>query len=60
MDDKKETLVVYDESSEREIIDWQHGFIIMGTTLKRIANEDDYIACVPIGAVGYYSKMNCN
>jgi hypothetical protein len=55
---KKETLVVYDESSEREIIDWHHGFIIMGSTLKQIANKDDYIAAVPIGAISYYSNIN--
>ncbi len=29
----------------------------MGSTLKKIANKDEYIACVPIGAIGYYSKM---
>ena len=29
-----------------------------GSTLNRIANKDDYIAAVPIGAIGYYSKMN--
>ncbi len=57
LEGKKDILVVYDESSEREIIDWQHGFIIMGSSLKKIANNDDYIACVPIGAIGYYSKM---
>lgn len=54
---KKDILVVYDESSEREIIEWHHGFIIMGSTLTRITNEDECIACIPIGAIGYYSKM---
>jgi hypothetical protein len=58
LEGKKGIIAVYDESAEREIIDWQHGFIIMGSSLKRIANRDDYIACVPIGAIGYYSKMN--
>ncbi len=58
LEGKKETLVVYDESSEREIIDWHHGFIIMGSTLKQIANKDDYIAAVPIGAISYYSNIN--
>jgi arabinofuranosyltransferase len=58
LDSKKEVIEVYDKSTETEIIDWQHGWIIMGSTLKRIANEDDYIAAVPIGAIGYYSKMN--
>jgi hypothetical protein len=57
LDGKKDILVVYDESSERKIIDWQHGFIIMGSSLNQIANKDEYIACVPIGAIGYYSKM---
>jgi len=58
LEGKKETLVVYDESSEREIIDWHHGFIIIGSTLKQIANKDDYIAAVPIGAISYYSNIN--
>ena len=58
LEGKKETLVVYDESSEREIIEWHHGFIIMGSTLKQIANKDDYIASVPIGAISYYSNIN--
>ncbi len=30
----------------------------MGSELKQIANKDDYIAAVPIGAIGYYSKIN--
>jgi len=55
---KKETLAVYDLSAEEDIIDWQHGFIIMGKTLHQIALKDDYIAVVPIGAIGYYSKIN--
>lgn len=58
LDGKKEILEVYDESSETDIIDWQHGFIIMGKTLHQIALKDDYIAVVPIGAIGYYSKIN--
>jgi arabinofuranosyltransferase len=57
LEGKKDILVVYDKSSERKIIDWQHGFIIMGSSLNHLANKDDYIACVPIGAIGYYSKM---
>ena len=55
---KKEMLVVYDLSAEEDIIDWQHGFIIMGKTLHQIALKEDYIAVVPIGAIGYYSKIN--
>jgi arabinofuranosyltransferase len=54
---KKDILVVYDESTEREIVDWQHGWTIMGKKLNQITDKDDYIACVPIGAIGYYSKM---
>jgi len=55
---KKEIIAVYDESTEVEIMDWQHGWIIMGKALKKITDKDDYIAAVPIGAIGYYSKLN--
>ena len=57
LDGNKEIIEVYDKSSETDIIDWQHGFILMGSKLNEIANRDDYIAVVPIGAIGYYSKM---
>ena len=56
--EKKEVLEVYDVSCEEDIIDWQQGFVLMGSTLRQIANKDDYIAAVPIGAIGYYSKIN--
>lgn len=55
---EKDVIAVYDLSSETEIIEWQHGFVIMGKTLNQIADKDDYIAAVPIGAIGYYSKIN--
>jgi hypothetical protein len=55
---EKEIIVVYDSSCDEEIIDWQHGWIIIGNKLKQIADKDDYIAAVPIGAIGYYSKIN--
>jgi len=34
------------------------GFIKIGETLNEIASEDESIAVIPIGAIGYYSKMN--
>lgn len=55
---EKDVITVYDLSSETEIIEWQHGFVIMGKTLNQFADKDDYIAAVPIGAIGYYSKIN--
>jgi len=58
IDGKKDIIAAYDESTEEEIIDWQHGWIIMGQTLKMVADKDDYIAAVPIGAIGYYSGIN--
>lgn len=58
LDAKKDLLEVYDESSETDIIDWQTGFILMGSALNKIADKDDYIAVVPIGAIGYFSKIN--
>lgn len=58
LDGRKEIIVVYDQSAEEDIIEWQHGFILMGETLKKIASKDDYIAAVPIGAIGYLSRIN--
>jgi arabinofuranosyltransferase len=58
LDGKKGIIEAYDLSCEEDIIDWQTGFIIMGSTLRQIANQDDYIAAVPIGAIGYFSKIN--
>lgn len=58
VDGNKETLVVYDQEAETNIIEWQNGFNIMGETLRQIASKDDYIAAVPIGAIGYLSKIN--
>lgn len=58
VDGEKEILVVYDQSVTTDIIYWQHGFIIMGKTLNKIASQNDYIAAVPIGAIGYFSKIN--
>ena len=55
---EKEIITVYDLSCETDIIDWQHGFVIIGKALNRIADKDDYIAAVPIGAIGYFSKIN--
>lgn len=36
---------------------WDVGFVVMGKTLKNIASENESIAVVPIGAIGYYSDM---
>ena len=58
VDGNKETLVVYDKEAETNIIEWQKGFNLMGETLRQIASKDDYIAAVPIGAIGYLSKIN--
>ena len=58
VDGNKETLVVYDKEAETNIIEWQNGFNLMGETLRQIASKDDYIAAVPIGAIGYLSKIN--
>jgi hypothetical protein len=58
VDGNKETLVVYDQEAETNIIEWQNGFNIMGETLRQIASKDDYIAAVPIGSIGFLSKIN--
>ena len=55
---KKEIITEYDETTEEEIIEWQQGWVLMGKALKNIANKNDYIAAIPIGAIGYYSKIN--
>ena len=57
LSDQKKIIEVYDKSTEREIVEWQNGFVIMGKTLNKIADKNDYIAAVPIGAIGYYSKI---
>lgn len=36
---------------------WHSGFIAMGKTLQANFPEDQSIAAVPIGAIGYYSNM---
>ena len=58
LDGEKEIVTGVDKSTDEEIIEWQNGWILMGKALKNIADKNDYIALVPIGAVGYYSKIN--
>lgn len=54
---KKEIVIVRDLWANEEVVEWQHAFILMGNALKKIANENQTIATIPIGAIGYYSKM---
>jgi arabinofuranosyltransferase len=54
---KKENVIVYDTDIKEHILEWQHGFILMGKELNKIAKPQDYIAAIPIGAIGYYSGV---
>jgi hypothetical protein len=58
IESKKEIVIVRDSWANEEVVEWQHAFILMGKALKNIANENETIAAIPIGAIGYYSKMN--
>lgn len=53
----KGTVLIKDKLIRFDIFEWQHAFIIMGRTLNKIADKDDYIAAIPIGAISYYSKI---
>ena len=55
---KKDIVIVQDRLINDSFFEWQHAFIVMGQTLNKIASQDDYIAAIPIGAIGYYSKIN--
>jgi hypothetical protein len=37
---------------------WQVGFIKMGNTLNKISKPGETIAAIPVGAIGYFSRMN--
>ena len=54
---KKDTVIRFDESVNTDLVEWQHAFILMGKELNKIAEPDDEVACVPIGAIGYFSKI---
>lgn len=52
--------IVKDQSDEEKLVffnNWDAGFIVMGKTLKKIAEPTDTIAVVPVGAIGYYSEI---
>jgi arabinofuranosyltransferase len=50
-------ILAADSSSLQYYVPWGYGFIKMGMTLHDIARSDQSIACVPIGAIGYYSEI---
>jgi len=54
---KKDIVIVSDSSIEEDIIEWEHGYALMGEALKNIANKNDCIAAIPIGIIGYRSKI---
>lgn len=55
---KKDIVIRFDESVNSNIVEWQHAFILMGKELNKIAEDEDVVACVPIGAIGYFSKIS--
>ncbi|MBN1310190.1 MAG: hypothetical protein JXB30_02145 [Anaerolineae bacterium] len=53
----KTTLPPADQNKFEYFPSWDIGFIVMGKTLNAVAEEDESVAVVPIGAIGYYSHM---
>jgi len=54
---KKDIVTVYDSSIDKEIIEWEHGFALMGQALKDIAQQNECIAAIPVGIISYETKM---
>ena len=49
---------VVENNNPDEGYKWAVGFIKMGKTLKNISKSGETIAVIPVGAIGYFSKMN--
>ena len=60
INNKKEIVIVRDDAKKEYVVEWQQAFILMGKALKKIGSKNQYIAAVPIGAIGYYSNMKVN
>lgn len=54
---KKDIVVVYDSDVGEEVIEWEHGFTLMGITLREIASPNESVAAIPVGIIGYKSMM---
>ena len=52
----KKPLVV-ENNNLTEGYNWQVGFIKMGKTLNRISKPGQTIAVIPVGAIGYFSRI---
>jgi hypothetical protein len=50
--------IVVADNNISEVYNWQVGFIRMGETLSRISKPGQTIAAVPVGAIGYFSRIN--
>lgn len=54
---EKEIVVFYDTNVGEKVIDWEHGFALMANVLNDIADTNESIAAIPVGIIGYLSKM---
>lgn len=54
---KKDIVVVHNSNLNEDIIEWQQGYALMAEALKNIAHKNDCIAAIPIGIIGYRSKI---
>jgi hypothetical protein len=54
---KKDIVIVHDSNMDEDIVEWQHGYAMMGNAINMIAHNNDCIAAIPIGIIGYRSKI---
>jgi hypothetical protein len=58
INNRSDTVVNYYPPANGYVPEWQHGWILMGRTMNKIAEPNEQIAAIPIGALAYYSKIN--
>jgi hypothetical protein len=55
---KKDIVIVRDSNLHEDIIEWQHGYALMGEALKNNMQPNECIAAIPVGIIGYKTKMH--
>jgi hypothetical protein len=55
---RPEKPLVVENNNPDEGYKWEIGFIKMGKALRNISKPGETIAVIPVGAIGYFSKMN--
>ena len=51
------TIPIADKEQFETMQEWSLGYVLMGQALQKLAQSDELIAAVPVGAIGYYSEM---